>query len=303
MKLINHIFHIITISFFILSAALLAACGKQETPESMKLAKAELSDREKALADLLAPVGSARLFDFTVDETIRQVTVTTYELKNGQWDRFTSNSTPLSGSQGLLFLGFENIPDGIRTGIQIDEENSVTQWKPLESAEESSAPSACVTRQLEQPADIFKINRRWDSMKRRNGRFKLSIYLLPLFLSVFLTACEVRDSYMNAEVVSADETSITVRPIKAGDSHAPKNVLEAETLILDLTGYDSVSIPEDLAPGDGIRVLFNPDSFKKGEVPEIGIVFQIYRLDEDGEVAISYEEISACPAHLERLFL
>ena len=75
----------------------------------MKLTKAELSHKEKALADLLAPVGSSRLFDFTVDETIRQVTVTTYELKNGQWDRFTSNSTPLSGSQGLLFLGFENI--------------------------------------------------------------------------------------------------------------------------------------------------------------------------------------------------
>lgn len=121
----------------------------------MKLTKAELSDKEKALADLLAPVGSSRLFDFTVDETIRQVTVTTYELKNGQWDHFTSNSTPLSGSQGLLFLGFENIPDGIRTGIQIDEKNSVTQWEPFESTEESSAPAACVTRQLEQPADII----------------------------------------------------------------------------------------------------------------------------------------------------
>ncbi|MFQ8696365.1 MAG: hypothetical protein ACLR9Z_11765, partial [Alitiscatomonas sp.] len=130
-------------------------------------------------------------------------------------------------------------------------------------------------------------------MKRRNDRFTISIYLLPLFLAVFLTACEVRDSYMNAEVISADETSITVRPIKAGDSHAPKGVLEAETLILDLTGYDNVSIPEDLAPGDGIRVLFNPDSFKKGEVPEIGIVFQIYRLDEDGEEVKSHEEISA----------
>ena len=130
-------------------------------------------------------------------------------------------------------------------------------------------------------------------MKGRIDRFTISIYLLPLFLAVFLTACEVRDSYMNAEVISADETSITVRSIKAGDSHAPKGVLEAETLILDLTGYDSVSIPEGLAPGDGIRVLFNPDSFKKGEVPEIGIVFQIYRLDEDGEVVISHEEISA----------
>ncbi|MFQ8696364.1 MAG: hypothetical protein ACLR9Z_11760 [Alitiscatomonas sp.] len=121
----------------------------------MKLTKAELSDKEKALADLLAPVGSSRLFDFTVDETIRQITVTTYELKNGQWDHFTSNSTPLSSSQGLLFLGFENIPDGIRTGIQIDEKNSVTQWEPFESTEESSAPAACVTRQLEQPADII----------------------------------------------------------------------------------------------------------------------------------------------------
>lgn len=155
MKLKNRIFHIMTISLLILSAVLLSACGKQETAGSMKLTKAELSHKEKALADLLAPVGSSRLFDFTVDETIRQVTVTTYELKNGQWGRFTSNSTPLSGSQGLLFLGFENIPDGIRTGIQIDEKNSVSQWEPFESAEESSAPSACVTRQLEQPADII----------------------------------------------------------------------------------------------------------------------------------------------------
>ena len=155
MKFKNRIFHIMTISLLILSAVLLSACGKQETAGSMKLTKAELSDKEKALADLLAPVGSSRLFDFTVDETIRQVTVTTYELKNGQWDRFTSNSTPRSGSQGLLFLGFENIPDGIRTGIQIDEKNSVSQWEPFESAEESTAPSACVTRQLEQPADII----------------------------------------------------------------------------------------------------------------------------------------------------
>ena len=50
-------------------------------------------------------------------------------------------------------------------------------------------------------------------MKRRHDRFTISIYLLPLFLAVFLTACEVRDSYMNAEVISADETSITVRPV------------------------------------------------------------------------------------------
>ena len=47
-------------------------------------------------------------------------------------------------------------------------------------------------------------------MKGRHDRFKISIYLLPLFLAVFLTACEVRDSYMNAEVISADETSILV---------------------------------------------------------------------------------------------
>ena len=33
-------------------------------------------------------------------------------------------------------------------------------------------------------------------MKGRNDRFTISIYLLPLFLAVFLTACEVRDSYM-----------------------------------------------------------------------------------------------------------
>ena len=105
MKLKKRIFHIMTISLLILSAVLLSACGKQETAGSMKLTKAELSHKEKALADLLAPVGSSRLFDFTVNETIRQVTVTTYKLKNGQWDRFTSNSTPQMciRDRGLVF--------------------------------------------------------------------------------------------------------------------------------------------------------------------------------------------------------
>ena len=104
MKLKNRIFHIMTISLLILSAVLLSACGKQETAGSMKLTKAELSHKEKALADLLAPVGSSRLFDFTVDETIRQVTVTTYELKNGQWDWSTSNSTPCLAARGFCSI-------------------------------------------------------------------------------------------------------------------------------------------------------------------------------------------------------
>ena len=70
MKLKNRIFHIMTISLLILSAVLLSACGKQEAG-SMKLTKTEaFRQRKKALADLLAPVGSSRLFDFTVDETI-----------------------------------------------------------------------------------------------------------------------------------------------------------------------------------------------------------------------------------------
>ena len=98
-------------------------------------------------------------------------------------------------------------------------------------------------------------------MKGRNDRFTISIYLLPLFLAVFLTACEVRDSYMNAEVISADETSITVRSIKAGDSHAPRGVLEAETLILDLTGYDSVSIPGSVS--SLIRIPLKKEKFRK----------------------------------------
>ena len=112
MKLKNRIFHIMTISLLILSAVLLSACGKQETAGSMKLTKAELSHKEKALADLLAPVGSSRLFDFTVDETIRQVTVTTYELKNGQWDRFTSNSTPCPAARGFCFSDLKISPMG-----------------------------------------------------------------------------------------------------------------------------------------------------------------------------------------------
>ena len=102
-------------------------------------------------------------------------------------------------------------------------------------------------------------------MKGRIDRFTISIYLLPLFLAVFLTACEVRDSYMNAEVISADETSITVRSIKAGDSHAPKGVLEAETLILDLTAYPSpkVWLPAMGSVSSLIRIPLKKEKFRK----------------------------------------
>ena len=157
MKLKKRIFHIMTISLLILSAVLLSACGIGAYTAGAVLSIAY--GKKEPAVDGNATRVFARIEEIYEDvlkpQTIRQVTVTTYKLKNGQWDRFTSNSTPLSGSQGLLFLGFENIPDGIRTGIQINEKNSVSQWEPFESAEESSAPSACVTRQLEQPADII----------------------------------------------------------------------------------------------------------------------------------------------------
>lgn len=103
MKLKKRIFHIMTISLLILSAVLLSACGKQETAGSMKLTKAELSHKEKALADLLAPVGSSRLFDFTVDETIRQVTVTTYELKTGNGTGSHPTALPCPAARGFCF--------------------------------------------------------------------------------------------------------------------------------------------------------------------------------------------------------
>ncbi|MDO4452206.1 MAG: hypothetical protein Q4B89_05185 [Lachnospiraceae bacterium] len=118
---------------------------------------------------------------------------------------------------------------------------------------------------------------------------KLTLCILVNFLfAIFITGCDVgkekTNSYLNAEVLEVGENVLTVKPTDNKETKAPREVKEAEKLILDLNGFDIKVLPENLTAGEKIRINFNEDSIEKGNVPKIKIVFGIFRLDKDGEV-------------------
>lgn len=117
---------------------------------------------------------------------------------------------------------------------------------------------------------------------------KLTLCILTIFLfGTFITGCDVGkdkgESYLNAEVLEVGENVLTVKPTNSKETKAPEEVKDAEKLILDLNGFDIKTMPENLTAGEKVRIVFNEDSIEKGNVPQIKIIFGIYRLDKDGE--------------------
>lgn len=112
--------------------------------------------------------------------------------------------------------------------------------------------------------------------------------LTVLLFSIFLTGCDADkgESYLNATVLEVQENILIVKPIDNQETKAPKEVKEAEKLTLDLTGFDTKVMPENLTVGEKIRVVFNEDSVERDNNVKIKIVFAVYRIDKNGDVII-----------------
>ena len=118
---------------------------------------------------------------------------------------------------------------------------------------------------------------------------KYTLCLFTVFLlTIFLTGCDVGkdkgESYLNATVLEVQENILIVKPIDNKETKAPKQVKRAEKLTLDLTGFDIKVMPDNLAVGEKIRVVFNEDSVEMGNNAKIKIVFGIYRMDKNGDI-------------------
>lgn len=129
-----------------------------------------------------------------------------------------------------------------------------------------------------------------NNMKEYKYLFKratLLIFTFCLSLSIIgCTKCKVESektqNYINAVVDDITEESINVIPIDNENVNSEKNIINADSVIINKNTISTDKLPE-LDKGDKIRIVYNGENVKE-DLLKIEIVFAIYLLDENGEV-------------------
>lgn len=112
----------------VLLSVSLSACADNDL-DQMYIEKAELTEEEKNIADLLGLNQEYRLYDFHLDDTVKSMRVNTYELIDGEWHIVAGGGgEAFEDSDGRLALGFDNLADGLRIAIQSEHNNGSTSY-------------------------------------------------------------------------------------------------------------------------------------------------------------------------------
>ena len=98
-----------------------SACagGEQQAREpEMYIEPAQLNEDEKKISRLLGGMEGQAIFDFSVDDSVQSLIITTWKLEDGQWTEYMLDSQRLDGGFGRIALGFEDITKGCRITVQ-----------------------------------------------------------------------------------------------------------------------------------------------------------------------------------------
>ncbi len=96
----------------------LSACAESDLNQ-MYIEEAQLTKKEKNIAELLGLNQEYRLYDFFIDDTVKSMQINTYELIGGEWHIVAGGGgQAFEDSEGRLALGFDNIADGLRIATQ-----------------------------------------------------------------------------------------------------------------------------------------------------------------------------------------
>lgn len=115
--------------------------------DGMYLRKAELTEEEAAIAELLGSSQNTYLLDFMVDETVRAIELNTYELIDGEWQMMSGGERTLTDPSGKIALTFDHIGNGIRTCIQSEHTNGSEKYtsEPQLSSDGMSCSTSYLT--------------------------------------------------------------------------------------------------------------------------------------------------------------
>lgn len=96
----------------------MSACAENNLGQ-MYIEEAQLTEEEKNIAELLGLNQEYRLYDFSIDDTVKSMRINTYELVDGEWCIVAGGGgQAFEDSEGRLALGFDNVADGLRIAIQ-----------------------------------------------------------------------------------------------------------------------------------------------------------------------------------------
>ncbi len=117
-----------TLLLCVIGSFFLSACT-EKSQDQMYIEEAQLTEEEKAIAELLGLNQDYRLFDFEVDDTVKSLQINTYELTDGQWHMIAGGGgQAFEDSEGRLALGFHNLSEGLRISIQSEHHNGSTSY-------------------------------------------------------------------------------------------------------------------------------------------------------------------------------
>lgn len=126
--------------------------GKTAEGNEMYIEPAKLNEDEKKMAQLLGGMEGQSVFDFSVDDKVQSLIITTWKLEDGQWVEYMLDSQRLDESSGRIALGFEDITAGCRIAVQTGSGFSASTRHG--EADEELEGMGCTTAYLPQRKEI-----------------------------------------------------------------------------------------------------------------------------------------------------
>lgn len=139
----------------VLTVCSLPGCAgekQQSTEPEMYIEPAQLNGDEKKMAQLLGGMEGQSVFDFSVDDKVQSLVITTWKLEDGQWVEYMLDSQRLDESSGRIALGFENLTAGCRIAVQTQSGFSASTRHG--EADEELEGMGCTTAYLPQRKEI-----------------------------------------------------------------------------------------------------------------------------------------------------
>lgn len=126
--------------------------GKTVEGNEMYIEPAKLNEDEKKMVQLLGGMEGQTIFDFSADDTVRSLIITTWKLEDGQWVEYMLDSQRLDESSGRIALSFEDLTAGCRIAVQTQSGFSASTRHG--EADEELEGMGCTTAYLPQRKEI-----------------------------------------------------------------------------------------------------------------------------------------------------
>lgn len=139
----------------VLFAALgLCGCGGK-AGDTMYIEPAQLTEKEKDIADLLGLDTKQRIFDFSVDDTVQSVSIRVYQLIDGAWTlRSGGGGLAFADPEGRIALGFDDLTEGLRVAVQSESTGDLTAYEKETGDEQEMTGMGCTTSVLSDRTEI-----------------------------------------------------------------------------------------------------------------------------------------------------